>query len=264
MTVVMIGNFKGGATKTTITCNLATGLAASGKRVGVIDTDPQGHCSHLLGVFDDSGKPYESLYTLITAEPRFRPSLEALTINIPIGNGSICLMPGGKLTATAAVLMEIQKKPIVTLRDLFQSMIDDCDVVLIDTPPTVGLLTPQLLVMSDFVFIPTDFASMDISGVDALVNTMAETAEYHRADILGIVPTKVHPREGEDKIQSSLLMKRYPGHVWEDTPIDYATAWKQAAGVSASIFELCKTPRHKPYRQMEAVLNKFADRVGLQ
>lgn len=260
MTTILIANFKGGVAKTTTTCNLAYGLASMGFKVGVVDTDPQGHCSHLLGTFDESGNPHESLYTLITTEARFRPSMEALTINIPVGSGSIRLLPGGKLTAIAAVNMEIRKMPITTLRDLLQPLAQECDVLLMDTPPTIGLMTPQSLAVADWVLLPTDLASMDVGGVDAMIYAMAEDAAYHQADVLGIVPTKIHPRDGEDRIQAELLVQKYGDRVWMDTPIHFATAWKQAAAVSASIFELCK-PSHKPYQQMEALVNKFAGAV---
>lgn len=259
---ILVINQKGGVGKTTVTCNLAVGLARKGFRVGVVDTDPQGHCSLQFGVLDEEGKPYEGLLNLIVNAKQFGLTMDDLTFPVlPKGeekwSGSVRLLPGGRQTALAAFDMQMRGAKFHELTNMLEPFTRECDYVLCDTSPTVSLLTPSLLAWADYVLIPTDMAALDVSGVNEVVYTMIQSAGNHDAKLLGIVPTKSQPNTIEHKTQIGRLMGMYPGYVWDDVQLTYSTIWKQASDVAVSIFEWAK-PDQPAYQQMSALVDKVA------
>ncbi len=258
---ILISNQKGGVGKTTVTCNLAVGLAMKGYRVGVLDTDPQGHCSLQFGVLDEQGKPYEALFNLIINAKKFNLTMEDLTFDVSPKrgewSGSIRLLPGGKETALAAFGMQMRGAKFHELTALLEPFTSECDYVLCDTSPTVSLLTPSLMAWADYVLIPTDGAALDVSGVHEVMYTMIQAAGNHDAKLLGILPTKSHPTTKEDNTQLARLLEWYPGYVWDDVQLTYSTIWKQASDVAASIFEWAEES-HPAYQQMSALVDKVA------
>ncbi|MCL2422963.1 MAG: AAA family ATPase [Micrococcales bacterium] len=171
--VVTVANQKGGVGKTTTAVNIAAALAQGGLRVLVVDNDPQGNASTALGVVHTRGTP--SLYeTLVEGMP-----LEEAACECPDVPGLVCIPATISLSAA-----EIELVSMVARETKLQKALDEylsaeeaagrrVDYVLIDCPPSLGLLTLNALVAGREVFIPIQCEYYALEGVGQLLNIIA-------------------------------------------------------------------------------------------
>ncbi|GIK63846.1 MAG: hypothetical protein BroJett018_16400 [Chloroflexota bacterium] len=246
---INIWNQKGGVGKTTLTITFGTGLAAMGYNVVIVDTDPQGNISlGLRGLLDSKGQPRDGLYNLLSNDATLESVLLTvdssqydfdLPSDIPVIGppGSLRVLPGYAKTSIAAVDMFLRGKSISALKKALKPLNDSAHFVLFDTPPSASLFTPAVLAMADLILIPTQLARWSLDGIGEVYRIMADAAEEHHAEVLGIVPTMTEMHTNEDQERLQELTSRYPALVWEDAMIAKSTVWKQAADVQKSIFK---------------------------
>ncbi|MDX1438259.1 MAG: AAA family ATPase, partial [Anaerolineales bacterium] len=142
---ITIANQKGGVGKTTTAVNLAHGLARQGKRVLLVDLDPQGQCATVLGLAPEPGA-----FNLLVAEES--PSKVIRSTD----RDKLDVVLGDEKTATAETLMSVQRSPIsfVFKKIVSPAVEDNFDYVIVDTPPSVGELQVQALWAAGNVLIP--------------------------------------------------------------------------------------------------------------
>lgn len=186
--VIAVANHKGGVAKTTTTVNLGAGLARLGRRVLIVDMDPQAHATIHVGV--DRSRLSASMYDVMTQRVSM---IDALKREV-FPNGS--LAPSHlNLAAAETELQSIPGRELV-LRQALKTVTSDFDLVLIDCPPALGVLTMNAFAAAQHLLIPVEPEFFALDGIVHLMKLHEMVRDRLNADldILGVVVTKVDPR----------------------------------------------------------------------
>ncbi|HEX8973899.1 MAG TPA: AAA family ATPase [Patescibacteria group bacterium] len=207
--IISLINQKGGVGKTTTAINVATYLAAAGKSVLLVDLDPQGNASSGLGI--DINNLQKGLYhTLIGAEHPRNVILRSREINHDI-------MPSSQDLAGAGVEMVHMDNREFKLYEVLRQIRTDYDYIIIDSPPSLGLLTINGLVASDAVLIPVQTEYYALEGLSQLLQTI-ELVQKHlqpNLKIMGAVLTMYDRRNRLSRQVVNEMRKHFPGHVFD-------------------------------------------------
>jgi chromosome partitioning protein len=167
--IYCFANQKGGVAKTTTAVNLGAYLVQAGRRVLLIDTDPQGNATTSLGV--DPRKLTNSLYHVLIEK---LPIQQALTLTERVG---LDLIPASTDLAGAEVEMAHMMARERLLGRALQPILDAYDYILIDDPPSLGLLTINGLTSAHGVLIPVQCEYLALEGLSLLLNTIQQVRE---------------------------------------------------------------------------------------
>lgn len=197
--ILAISNQKGGVGKTTTAVNLSTALAAVDKRILIVDLDPQGNASTSLGIpAKDRGV---NAYHVLMGDA----DLDAAAVATSVPNLSV--VPSGVDLAGAELeLVEVEHRQD-RLRTAVEGAAMAYDYVLIDCPPSLGLLTLNALVAAHAVLVPLQVEFLALEGVSQLVRTIERVRQSFNPDleIQGIVLTMVDKRNNlSDMVESDV------------------------------------------------------------
>lgn len=197
--VISIVNQKGGVGKTTTSINLAAYLSRLGKSVLLVDLDPQSNATSGLGV--DKNLPH-GVYEVLTGPQTFHD------IKVPTGHDNFHLAPSTMSLAGANVEFVNLERREFRLYDNLLEIKNDFDYVIIDNPPSLGLLTLNGLTAADQILIPVQAEYFALEGLSQLAETINLIKENLKPelDILGVVLTMYDSR---NRLANDVLRELY-------------------------------------------------------
>ena len=207
--VIAIGNNKGGVAKTTTAVNLAKGLVDKGKKVLLIDADPQGNATAAVG-YDEPDTIEETLADVMVMEIKdedINYSEYAILHNI----GGFDVLPGNiELSELEAVLVNVMDRERVMSRYI-EKVRHLYDFIIIDCAPSLGTITTNAFVAADSVLIPVQASYMPVKGLEQLVVhiTRIKKRINYSLDIEGILITMVDSRSNFSKEIVELVNRSY-------------------------------------------------------
>jgi len=162
--IISLANQKGGVGKTTTTINLSAYLAVMGKKVLIVDLDPQGNASSGVGI--DKNQELKTIYNVIDGECSVREAI----VKTPIKN--LDIIPATVDLAGAEIdLVQMSSREKI-LKNILGRVQADYDYIMIDCPPSLGLLTVNALTASNSVIIPIQCHFYALEGLSQLMNTV--------------------------------------------------------------------------------------------
>ena len=249
MSVIAVDNQKGGVGKTTLTFNLAKGLAAKGKRTLVIDNDPQ---ANLTGAFLED--PTDLRANIIDMYENPHPS----TVPQPVGDNLYLIGSDIHLATVAERNFEI----IYKLREGLEEIKDRFDFVLIDCLPSFGLLNMAALNAAKYVLIPTKPTPFALLGMKDLFDTIhkAQKRINPELEVLGIVLNLVEgKRTTIARELEEVLREQYASIVFE-TKISKGVKVEESPAFNQSIMEY--QPKSRIAKEFNHLIDEVLERVA--
>ena len=173
--IIAIANQKGGVGKTTTSINLSAAMAASGKKILVIDTDPQGNTTSGFGI--EKNDLENTIYELMLSEC----SIKECILNDVIDGVSI-IPSNVNLAAAEIELIGIDKKEFILKREV-EWIKDSYDYIIIDCPPSLNLLTLNAMTTADSVLVPIQCEYYALEGLSQLIHTINLVKERLNPDL---------------------------------------------------------------------------------
>lgn len=206
--IVAIANQKGGVGKTTTCINLAASMAATKRKVLVIDLDPQGNATMASGV--DKYQVEATAYDLLVEDTPFTEVVCRKT------SGHYDLIAAnGDVTAAEIKLMEVFARE-VRLKNALAPVKDEYDFIFIDCPPSLNLLTINAMAAADSVLVPMQCEYFALEGLTALMDTISKLAAVvnENLKIEGLLRTMFDPRNRLSNEVSDQLKKHFGSKVY--------------------------------------------------
>ena len=207
-TVISVTNQKGGVGKTTTAVNLAYYIAKSGKKTLLIDFDPQGNATSGLGVNKQD-------LQLTMADV----AMELATLDqviIPTDYKNFFLAPATPLLANTEVQLAQAERRFSRLKNAIDASKGEYDVIIVDCPPSLSLLTVNGLVAAKYVVLPVQAEFYALEGLGQLLETMklVRKGMNPMLDLLGVLPTMMDTRTTLSGQVHEEIKKHFPGKVF--------------------------------------------------
>jgi len=241
--IIAVANQKGGVAKTTTVIHLGAAIAEQGKRVLLVDLDPQGHLAEGFGIVSDKLKAEisdvldGSKRISEVVIPSVRPNLDLAPSNI-------------RLSDMELTLVNLRFREY-KLKKVLEPVLGRYDYIIIDCPPNLGLLTINALMAANKVLIPMATEYYSMLGVSLLIKTVQaiQREANPNLSILGIIHTRnkrtLHAHEVIDRTLAELGSQV---HVY-GTPVNESTRFTEATGMGKTVFDTNpELPGAKAYR----------------
>lgn len=262
MKTIAITNQKGGVGKTTTAINLSFYLAKNhGARVLLIDFDPQGNASSGLDIDKLSLRSADNLQGLptmldvISGESNLVDAIQATNFK------NLSVAPSTPQLADAEVGLSTVSNRFTRLRDALRTVSDDYDIVVIDSPPSLSLLTLNVLAAADSVLLPVQAEFYALEGLTQLLETMKLVRQTINPvlELLGVLVTMMDSRTALSQQVYEEVAKHFPGKVMETTiPRNVRLAEAPSHGLPVGAYDRFS----KGARAYKAVASEVAKRIG--
>jgi chromosome partitioning protein len=224
MKKIALVNHKGGVGKTTSSVNIAAAMARQGKRVLLIDTDPQSNLTDSLGIFDSEKTIYHSFSK---GEPlpvvRYSDNLHVVPCSLDFAGIEI------------EISTRLAREKV--LQGLLEPLENDYDICIMDCPPSLGIITLNVLVATNEVYIPMHAEYLSFRGIDSIVGIIDQVRKYYNPtlSIKGVFftqykPNRVLSREIKMQLEQSI------GSILMDSAIRVNVALAEAQSCGKDIY----------------------------
>ncbi|RMB76305.1 ParA family protein [Rhodococcus sp. SBT000017] len=250
-TILAVANQKGGVAKTTTVASLAAALHALDRRVLVVDLDPQGCLTFSLGHNPD--KLDSSVHEVLTGDAK----VEDVLIETAEG---IVLLPATIDLAGAEALLLMRAGREFALKRALAPILEDFDVVVIDCPPSLGVLTLNGLTAAQSVLVPLQCETLAHRGVGQLLRTVSEVQQITNPDLalLGALPTLFDARTTHSRDVLGDVSDRYSLPVLAP-PIPRTVRFAEASASGATVLSGRKNKGAQAYRELAENLLAYWD-----
>jgi len=250
--IIVITSQKGGVSKTTTSSALADGLHAKGHKSLLIDLDPQCSASLISGA-DTHSK--QTIYEAITAQITTQEAIQSRKERADILPASKAL---ARLDAEFSTITGKEYK----LKEALAPLLSFYDYIIIDTPPSLGILTVNALTAADAVLIPTQADILSLQGITQLMESVQAVQAYTNSGLImaGVLLTRYSARSilSRDMSDTAEETANKIGTFLYKTTIREAVAIKEAQALKESLFTYA--PKSNAATDYEAFVNEFLKR----
>lgn len=236
MKVLTLLNEKGGVGKTTLSTHIAAGLAIRGKRVILVDADPQGHATVAFGL-----QKAPMLHDLLVRDLPFQQATQRIpkeTYGTPgkTVTGELLVVPSDASTR----VIPLMTSDVMVVRERFRELENVIDFVIFDTAPTPSLLHGSIYMATDAIIYPTKCEYLSFDGLIESLRHKDEASKTRlkaglsEVEIGGIIPTMYRAGTQADDYGLEMLNERFGETVWH--PIRLRTVWNQASFARRVLF----------------------------
>jgi chromosome partitioning protein len=257
-TTISFANQKGGVGKTTSTQAIGAALADFGDRVLLVDLDPQGCLTFSCGLEPDSLEP--SLHDVILQNADAKDALQHLRSR---AGTTLDLLPSNIDLAGAEVVLTGKTGREFALSRALSELLGEYEWILIDCPPSLGILTICGLTASDEVVIPVQCETLGLRGVGQLLETIDDVRRYTNSGlkVRGVIATMYDPRPNLGRIVVDEIVTKY-NLPMIGQPVRKSIRFAEAPAVGRSIFEYAPgVPGAEAYVAIAAELRSSSGRT---
>lgn len=249
--VITVFNQAGGVGKTTLVMNLGYSLAQQGLKILLVDMDPQASLTTFMGL-----DPVEVDTTVYEA------LIDSQELPIQAGLHKMALAPANLNLSAAELELVVADMRDLRLKDALQPIEADFDMIIVDCPPSLGLLTYVSLVASQAVLVPIQTQFKAFQGTDLLLRTLSRVrARPNRAlSIAGFVPTMFDNRNSQDARTLSAINEQLSPVAKVFDPIPRSTAFADAAEMRLPLAKY--QPSHPALAPLDAIAKALENEVG--
>lgn len=231
-TVIAVTNQKGGVGKTTTAINVAYFLAKAGKNTLLIDFDPQGNATSGLGI--DKNELQKTMTDVLVGQATLDEAVVATE------HKNLWLGPTTSVLANTEVELASTDKRFSRLRNAIDNSAKEYDYVIIDSPPSLSLLTVNGLIAARYVLLPVQTEFYALEGLGQLLETMklVRKGMNPNLELLGVLPTMLDSRTTLSSQVHNEIKRHFPGKVFNTTiPRNIRLAEAPSHGLPIGVYD---------------------------
>lgn len=239
MKTLVIGNQKGGVGKSSTAFHLAHAAYRQGLRVVVVDTDPQANLSYSLTGYEIP----------VTASKLFNGDEPDIGALLPRDSAYLAVIPADDFLAD--INTQKMELPAKCFRSSVQALGKaGVDLLIVDTPPTLGVSLVGSLLSADFVLCPVELEVYSMLGIEKMYKTIMSAKKFNpNLALLGILPSKVDTRSARQKGHLQELRSKFPDAVLEQQ-VTLRSGIAEALSIQKPVWEIKKTEARKAAREV--------------